>query len=57
MARPSTIGPEPPNAWKKRAPISVVMELALAQAMLASRKISSPPSSTGLRPCRSESGP
>ena len=36
-ARASTLAPEPPTAWTKRAAISVSMENASAQASVATR--------------------
>ena len=57
MARPSTIGPDAPTAWAKRAPISASIEGAKAQASVVAMNRPRPIISTGRRPSRSESGP
>ncbi len=57
MARPSTIGPDAPSAWKARASVSASIEGAKAQASVARPNKPSPVSSIGFRPSRSESGP
>jgi hypothetical protein len=57
MAAELTTQAPPPRAWTKRQASSSGSEPTVVIARLASRKTTRPPSSTGLRPSRSESGP
>ena len=57
MARPSTMPTQPVAPCTMRIAISASIEGAKGEAMQERTKIAKPPSSTGRRPKRSDSGP
>ena len=57
MARVTTTAPEPPSACATRARISISIDVASMQTIVAAQNSATAASRTGLRPSRSDTGP